>query len=130
LVGLAVPIRGHDGRRGAIRDLSSLARSGSGVATDCVALAAGHSNSSRKRGVTQRYIGPQKSSNWDKRVAAIEIVEQDAVAEAFDLQINAALVKRVRLSMEEITTVARKIKESKKFDWLNGASRTSISSPN
>jgi hypothetical protein len=57
------------------------------------------------------YIGPQKSSNWDKRVAAIEIVEQDAVAEAFDLQINAALVKRVRLSMEEITSVIRKIKE-------------------
>ena len=93
-------------------------------------MAARHSKSSRKRGVTQGYIGPQKSSNWDKRVAAIEIVEQDAVAEAFDLQINAALVKRVRLSMEEITTVIRKIKESKKSDWLNWASRTSISSPN
>ena len=93
-------------------------------------MAARQSKSSRKRGVTQRYIGPQKSSIWDKRVAAIEIVEKDAVAEAFDLQINAALVKRVRLSMEEITTVIRKIKESKKSDWLNGASRTSISSPN
>ena len=40
---------------------------------------------SRKRGITQRSIGPQKLSNCDKRVAAIEIVEQDAVAEAFDL---------------------------------------------
>jgi len=100
------------------------------MATDCVALKAGHSNNSRKRGVTQRYIGPLKSSNWGRRVAALEIAEQASVAETFDLQINAAPFKRVRLLMEEITTVVRKIKEKKKLDWLNGASRTSISSPN
>ena len=70
LVGLAAPIRRHGGCRGAIQDLSFLAGCGNG---------------SRKRGIAQRSIGPQKSSNCDKRVAAIEIVEQDVVAEAFDL---------------------------------------------
>ncbi|KFY80705.1 hypothetical protein V499_00479 [Pseudogymnoascus sp. VKM F-103] len=69
--GLLAPIRTHDVRRGAARDIAHLPEgSNEGLATDVVAAAMGHSDATRTGGVTKKYIGYARRDNWAQRVNA------------------------------------------------------------
>ncbi|KFZ23385.1 hypothetical protein V502_02138 [Pseudogymnoascus sp. VKM F-4520 (FW-2644)] len=68
--GLLAPIRAHDVRRGAARDIAHLPERSMGLATGMVADAMGHTEATRAAGVTKRYVGYTRTDNWAQRVDA------------------------------------------------------------
>jgi hypothetical protein len=66
-VGLLTEVTSHDIRRGALRDVAHLPNQLLGVATNAVQVLAGHSESTRRAGVTQQYVGFIQEPTWNMR---------------------------------------------------------------
>lgn len=70
-LGILVPVSSHDVRRGSAQDIVYLGEV-AGTSNRGVAAALGHSEQSRRKGVTTKYIGPVKEDLWSKRLEMSE----------------------------------------------------------
>jgi len=96
LAGIMEDIIAHDVRRGGFRDLSNL-KTAVGGRLEGVAEAAGHSSSTRTKGITKQYTGYLKEDTWKKRL------DENTELDDFGVTIAEQPFKKRRLDTQAVT---------------------------
>ena len=100
--GVLAKLHSHDLRRGLARDAANINTPIKGYATDAVAAVLGHSEGSKKHGVTAGYVGSITEDVWGKRVSENFSTDFDVDA------IDEGFVKRRKLKAADIDEMCEK----------------------
>ncbi|KAK5256924.1 hypothetical protein LTR16_002062 [Cryomyces antarcticus] len=103
LAGIVDGVTTQDVRRGSARDVAYLP-SLQYPSVDAAASSLGHTEASKKKGITQDYIGKPRNSNWGKVLDAYA----DAPMELFGVQfVNSSLKRKRNYTSQDLTALCK-----------------------